>query len=453
MAAVYFRLHRPKVSKNGLLKETPVSIRVQLYINQQVKPEIATGEKVIPKLWNGVNEVSSKVSGHIEINRHLKKIKEDLLNLWRDNKDDLSKINESLLRSVVVGKNSEPQKKTLFEALLKFKASHGKNKEDKSKARYDLLEKRLTEFNDIHPIDLHSFGLSDFHSFKEYLYGIPNPNYKGSSLHYDPSRDCYVIRPDSLGDPVGLFDGAVCTVLSTLRTFFIWADKFGYQVNTSFKQWELNYLQPEPISLTMEELEAIESVQLKKKTQDIARDIFVFECRTCQRISDIKAFSLADLNLLNETWTFSPRKGRRLRNKKVTVFFKGEKNYCRPALDILVKYNFNIPTRGQYYLNQNIRKVCEAAKINTLTQVYVYANDKRILFEGPKHEFITSHVGRKTFITLALSMGMPPVMVAELAGNTEKVLLKHYKAKSESAVVEQYLSGLGESISVMKKSS
>src|SRR5690606_22682658 len=142
----------------------------------------------------------------------------------------------------------------------------------------------------------------------------------------------------------------------------------------------------------------------------IARDYLVFECRTGQRISDVKRFNLKDFD--GQSWTFYPRKGNRLGKKKVTVHFTG---YCEKAPEILQRYNFKMPELSEQKINKNIKEACRQAGINTPTEIFRTAQNKRIRIAGPKYEFISTHTGRKTFITIALQF-MSPTSVMQLAG-------------------------------------
>jgi integrase len=185
---------------------------------------------------------------------------------------------------------------------------------------------------------------------------------------------------------------------------------------------------------------------MDKKHLEIARDYLILECRTGQRISDIKAFKAEDFQ--DNKWIVKQKKGNRLQAKTVTVYFVG---YSAPALVILQKYNFELPKISEQKLNENIKKACEKAKINTPMFIERWAGSKRIRIHGKKYEFLSSHTGRKTFITIALSQGIPTEVVMELTGITEHQTLKHYKAKFEENVMQKYLESVQDNITVMKK--
>jgi integrase len=192
----------------------------------------------------------------------------------------------------------------------------------------------------------------------------------------------------------------------------------------------------------MDELQKLESCTYTSRALEVARDYLVVGCRTGQRISDIKRFDIKDLQ--GYRWTFYQKKGNRLSPKKTTVHLDG---YGSMVLDILQKYNWKMPVISEQKLNDNIKKACKAAGIDTPLEIFRWAGNKKVRIIYPKYEFISSHIGRKSFITLALQAGLDTEYVMELAGITEYKTVRHYKAKFEDQAVKEQL----EKITVMRK--
>jgi hypothetical protein len=374
MATVRFRLNHP--SKPG-----ERSIQVELYINRDIKPEIATGEKILAKHWTG-SRANSKAPDYHRLNDNLSRIERELIQLWRDNLDDLSKI-KSLMPAVVRGSSSAAQKKRIFEALSRFLQECEAGKGLNTLKMYKSLQGKLQVFDSIYPIDFCSLDFNFYDRFKRFLYGQPNPNYPKGSLFLSDSKDYYLLDVnDNTGLPIGLFDDTVYKYFTNLKAFLNWSEKRGYQIHPSFKTWEVIKKKHPPISLTIDELHRLETTPMPTKAMEIARDYLVIECRTGQRISDIKRFNHTDFK--DNKWTFRPKKGNRLSGKTVTVHFFG---LSAPALFILSKYNFKLPEVSEQKINENIKKACEEAKINDNVQVDRWIGNKLVRFTGPKHEF------------------------------------------------------------------
>lgn len=437
MATVRFRLDHPTEGKAA-------SILVQLYISAKIRPEMATGEKATR--WDAAKgRVSHRQTGHVEINQHLKLIEDQLLQLWRDNKnDDLATIRAKMVKIIKGSAAKNTEKKTLFEALSRFIESYKGEKTANSVKMYVTLQKRLIEYNEIYPIDIDNLDFNFYDGFKQFLYTLPNYNYPCQTLHYYAPGGYYTIEQNESGYPVGIFDDKVFKYFINLKTFLTWSEKRGYKPNPVYKQWEIIKRKYPPISLTMAELERLESVDLPRHL-DVARDYLVLECRTGQRISDLKRFDRKDLDGFK--WVNTPKKGNRISNKTVTIHFKG---YCAPAYWILQKYNFKMPVVSEQNLNRHIKEACKLAGIDQEIYIERWAGSKKVRITGKKYEFISTHTGRKTFITIALQF-MPPKLVKDLAGIDSYETLKHYEGKSEDDVIENALNSIQENKPIMKK--
>jgi hypothetical protein len=110
---------------------------------------------------------------------------------------------------------------------------------------------------------------------------------------------------------------------------------------------------------------------------------------------------------------------------------------------VLAKYNFELPKISEQKLNKNIKRVCEIAGITKEIFIERWAGNKCIRISGKKYEFISTHTGRKTFITIALQF-MPPKLVKDLTGIEDYKTLKHYEGESEAEIIEGYLNKIEE---------
>jgi hypothetical protein len=430
------------ISVRFYIKKTPsieAKIIARITKSRSERFEIRTDERIQPKFWDSKNQqVKSTFRGHYEINTALQEFKTKILKLYRDN--------QSFAKFKRLCQEKDEEKKTLFSALANFLNQYELEKDSKTLAKYRTLQKHLIAFDKIHSIDFSTLDFSFYDTFKRYLLAIPNPFYRNYSLHPDSDiSGQYKLVPDDKGLPVGIFDDNVYSYIIQLKTFLAWSEKRGYQVNHAYKSWEVIRRVHDPISLTSKELELLENATFTSSALDVARDYLVFECRTGQRISDIKRFNLKDYE--DGKWTFTPRKGNRLSNKTITVHFKG---YCAPSLHILHKWNWRVPEISEQKLNDNIKRACKAAGIDTETVLYRWAGNKRIKISGPKYEFISSHTGRKSFITLALQQGLSVEIVMALTGITEYKTIRHYKSKFEDSAIEEQLERISGKV-VLKK--
>jgi hypothetical protein len=459
MATIKFYLNHPyeKQSKEDkalkaakVFRKDEVSIDMMFSLNRNERFPLSTKEKIQPKYWDFKEKRAKKsYTGHIELNLSLDKIKTDITELWRNNKDkSLAELKELITQSVR-GTAVSIEKKTVLEAVQQFIAQYEKEKDPGTVKRYKGLLKKLTDFSGRYPL---SFGKLDFNfydAFKVYLYGIHNPVYSGFSLIYNSGLECYdaVPRTDGnpVGEPIGLMDEVVFKYFVNLKTICAWAEKRGHEVNPAYKSWETIKRQYAPITLTKEELEKLESVTLPAHL-DIARDYLALECRTGQRISDLRRFRREDLQ--DGVWTFFQKKGNRIKAKLIELPLDG---FAAPALVILQKYKYELPKISEQKLNENIKKACEKAGIDQQMFIERWAGNKKIRISGPKYGFISTHTGKKSFITILAGEGVPVSILSVLTGTSQRTIERHYLGRIQVSKVRDHLKRVEYNTVVMKK--
>lgn len=436
MASVKFLLNRPK-------SEKPTSILVRFHARQTGSVTLSTGEMIPPVYWDG-QRVKSKYKGYDRINKHLSTIEAELLDCWRDNKGETRLCLIQLVHKVVKGAPAS-EKKTVIEALRKFIAQYEKEKERGTVKRYRAVLSKIEKYNP--DLTFEDLDQNFYDHFKNWLYDNPNPLYRGFHLDFDNRSGSYIVALGAdVTRPVGLFDDVVFKYFINLKTLCAWAEKRGYTVNPSYKNWEIITRQYEPISLTQDELHKIEALHFTQKHLEVARDYLSLECRTGQRISDLRRFSQNDIH--GNVWTFNQKKGARLNAKTVSLPLVG---YCAPALVILEKYNFQLPKINEQRLNNYIKIVCRKAGITQPILITRWAGNKKITIPFEKCDYITTHTGRKTFITIALQF-MSERMVMNITGIKSSKTLNHYSSESEIGLVESGLRRIEDNVAIMKKS-
>ena len=461
MATVKFNLRDPK--ENGILKDSEVSINLRMTISATARFQISTGEKVQPKFWDFTKQVvKSKHRKHVEINQSLSRLKDAVIQQWRDNRTADVGTLRSMAEQLI--KSAPSEKKTVIEGVVRFIAQYATEKEASTVQKYKALLSKLQSFD--HPLTWESLDLNFLDAFKTFLYSCPNPTYSGYSLAYSDPHGCYIIEKGDHGKPVPLMDDVVFKYIINLKVILQWCADRGYPVNPAFKKWKVINREYKIISLTRAELSAVEDAVIaphtveiaesgnpnfdranairKAEALNIARDYFLIECRTGQRISDIMRFDIKQVT--NNKWTFNQKKGSRMSTNTVTIPFIG---YCAPAYWIFQKYNFRLPKVSNQNLNYAIKDVLKLAGVDQEMFIERWSGNKRIREYGPKYSFISSHTGRKTFITLALG-DMPETLVMQIAGIKSYKTLNHYKGEVETETVEKYLLQM-EDKTVMKK--
>ena len=169
------------------------------------------------------------------------------------------------------------------------------------------------------------------------------------------------------------------------------------------------------IALTENELELIKHAEIKPFLEH-SRDVFLFACNTGARYSDLLNFKHSDI--IDGHW--------HLRTKKTKTLLQIPLN--AEAERIAKKYeefgSLKLKTIKQ--LNLNIRQICRMAGLNEIINKSNFQGSKRTDKQYEKWQLITCHTGRRTFITIALTKGIPQQIVMRVSGHSNYETFKKY---------------------------
>ncbi len=207
-------------------------------------------------------------------------------------------------------------------------------------------------------------------------------------------------------------------IIATLKTFLNWAFEKGLTDNLDYKKFKAPEKEKEVIYLTKEELTSLYNYQFNSDKLSHVRDIFCFSCFTGLRFSDV--ISLKPAHIIDKQIV------KTIIKTKVSASIPLNKY----ALDILKKYADGprrpLPRISKSRFNENLRTCCEKAGINTPTLTVQFKGGKRTESVDPKYKLISSHLGRKTFITLSLIHGMKEIVVRDISGHKKEKSFKRY---------------------------
>ena len=169
--------------------------------------------------------------------------------------------------------------------------------------------------------------------------------------------------------------------------------------------------------LTEEEMAAFESIQpLRGSVMEVAHDLFIFQMYTGLSYGDMQAFDMKDYRLIDGTWR---NVGERIKTGVPYV-----SQLLPPAVAILEKYNYQLPTLGNAEYNHSLKALGMACGITR-----------------PLH----SHMARHTFATFALRQGVKIENLARMLGHTNITQTQRY-AKVVAASVHEEFDKLGAAI-------
>ena len=174
------------------------------------------------------------------------------------------------------------------------------------------------------------------------------------------------------------------------------------------------------VELTDDEIAAIKNCEGLTPVKMEYRDLFILECLTGQRVSDIPTlFSPDRYTIKGDYFSFITKK------EKVPALVKRTPE----VLEIIEKYkdgfkHININSTSLAQNETNALK--EIAKKAGLNRVISYKDNKENTLSSPLHELISSHFGRHTFVT-RMARKMPLEVVKYLTGHKDtQSLNKNY---------------------------
>jgi integrase len=77
-------------------------------------------------------------------------------------------------------------------------------------------------------------------------------------------------------------------------------------------------------------------------------------------------------------------------------------------------------------MNEYLKEIGKLAEINENIAIVKYRGLEKVEFLEPKHNFISSHTARRTFVTLSLEKGMRPETVMSITGHKDYRTFKKY---------------------------
>ena len=177
------------------------------------------------------------------------------------------------------------------------------------------------------------------------------------------------------------------------------------------------------IFLTREELKKLQEhrIPATKQYLERVRDVFLFCCFTGLRYSDVYNLKRSDVKKNHIEITT-------VKTADSLIIELNDKS--RAILDKYKKIAFEnnkvLPVITNQKMNEYLQELAKLAKINDNVRETYYKGNERIDIVKPKHQLITTHVGRRTFICNALALGIPPQVVMKWTGHSDYKAMKPY---------------------------
>lgn len=208
------------------------------------------------------------------------------------------------------------------------------------------------------------------------------------------------------------------------------AAKNGIKIKETVLTFEWESKSKQPFAATWQEVEAILAIrEFVLPMQEKVRDLFILACNTGLRNSDWYQFSKinlqtqADQNMLHVHLT------------KTNFDYSIPIN--RQVMEILLKYNFEIPAISQQEFNRQIKLVAQMVVTGQSSKVKMIGHKRHVEIRE-RAKLFSSHTGRRTFGRHFLDRGGSVYVLAQIFGHKSIETTLKYIGYQPQEVINEY---------------
>nr|CAJ1854331.1 integrase [uncultured phage] len=299
-----------------------------------------------------------------------------------------------------IGKDKKPQK-SIFEYYQDFMIDQGRENQwtEATYKEHTTIKRHLLKFA----------PKLEFSDFTE----------KGLSLFVEYMQN---VRINS--KKTGMKNTTVRKNLDNLKWFLRWASEKGYNTEMAFMSYQpkLKTVKNKILFLTWEELISIYNFDFSgNDTLERVRDVFCFCCFTSLRYSDVAHLRRSDVfDSYIQITTIKTYENLKIELNDRSKFILNKYRDTKLPNDLA------LPVISNQKMNEYIKEIGRICNINTPITVIYYKGGNRIEEIRPKHELISTHCARRTFISNAIMMGIPPEIVMKWTGHEDYKAMKPY---------------------------
>jgi integrase len=234
-----------------------------------------------------------------------------------------------------------------------------------------------------------------------------------------------IVYVNYLRDTRNMRNSTIGKQLGFLKWFLRWSKKKGYNNNIAFETFKpkLKTTQKKVIFLTWAELTQLREYNIPetKKYLDRVRDVFLFQCFSGLRYSDVFNLRRSDVkeNHIEVTTV-------KTADSLIIELNDHSKAILNKYKNIHFEHDKVLPVITNQKMNDYLKELAELAGIDEPIRETYYKGNERIDEITPKYALLGTHAGRRTFICNALSLGIPAQVVMKWTGHSDYKAMKPY---------------------------
>lgn len=374
---------------------------ILMYFNYDNKVlKYSTKNSINTNHWNKITcRVKQQSSNSLFINRQLNKIGDAIMDIYLKLKSNNQAINNKILKKHLDIILNREEKEDFFSYAKRYI-------EQKSELQNTTKRDYIQTLNVLRKFERHTGYIISFESI--------NLDFYNRLKHY-------VLNV--LKHSVNTFGKRIKTIKSVMN----YATEIGVNRNLETQKSAFKVLsyKTQRAYLSIDEINKLLHLELKSNLAN-TRDAFVLMCYLGLRFSDYKKINRN--NIINDYLDITMTKT----NEQVSI-------PIHPiALEIIKKYNYNLPKLSNQKINNEIKKICKYAEIDN----EIIIND----IKSKKYELITCHTARRSFATNGYLSDVPVRDLMSITGHKkESTFLNYVQVKRDiklSRILEIYPTSL-----------
>lgn len=265
-----------------------------------------------------------------------------------------------------------------------------------TKKLYQNLHDQLLEFNP--SIDIEEFELSHWTQFRNFL-----KNKKKHAVN------------------------TICIRLNKLKAMIKYLKFTGYEI--PIQNFPLPKEEIKKIFLDLKDLQKVTDYVPSNTALAEIKDLFIFQCYTALRISDLSRLNSAHLKEVEGMHFISM--GAYKTNKPIMIPLN------EIAWNILVKHKYVLPLVTEQHYNREIKRLLKLSGVTTKFEWQTYDEQGRKFYKSKYvYEIFTNHCCSRTAIKYFFSKGYTPDQVARIVGKSlDTIMGYYYEEASEDDII------------------
>lgn len=302
-------------------------------------------------------------------------------------------------------------------------------KKDKKKEKLSLLEewKKYLDVikTNIKESSLESLTIS-FNHFGKFA--------RGMRLSFDDITGELVSKYAAYLQKLGQGDNTVYKNVKRLRMFMNYAKKAGLHNNQNYNDFNVTQKSKRIVFLEWSEVKILLDYKPRNSMEAKALSNFLIGCITSLRYSDyheLKRSDISEIHFEGLDGIYHAASFRQVKTGKLNVIPLLPEAMAIIDMNKSTKGDFALPRISNQKINETIKEIGRRAGLNSKVAVDEFKGDKCITKYVEKWQLLSTHIGRKTFISVAASKSIPIHFVASIAGHSVKTCMKFYAGVAE----------------------